>query len=108
MDAPDPIAVDILYHPETKYLDAYIEMADAIELAFPSVLVRGNEKEEGGEKGEGEEYFRVEFREEKIFEMKDRLPRMEEIVEMLEERVMEAEKEMFGGGGGSGSGGGCG
>jgi hypothetical protein len=26
----------------------------------------------------------------------------------LEERVMEAEKEMFGGGGGSGSGGGCG
>jgi hypothetical protein len=85
-------------------------MADAIELAFPSVLVRGNEKEdeEGGEKREGEEYFRVEFREEKIFEMKDRLPRMEEIVEMLEERVMEAEKEMFGGGGGSGSGGGCG
>ena len=50
----------------------------------------------------------MEFREEKIFEMKDRLPRMEEIVEMLEERVMEAEKEMFGGGGGSGSGGGCG
>ena len=82
-------------------------MADAIELAFPSVLVRGNEKEDEEKKG-GEEYFRVEFREEKIFEMKDRLPRMEEIVEMLEERVMEAEKEMFGGGGGSGSGGGCG
>ena len=38
--------MDILYHPETKYLDTYIEMADAIEMAFPSVMVRGNEKEE--------------------------------------------------------------
>jgi len=103
--------VDILYHPETKYLDTYIEMADAIEMAFPSVMVRGNEKEEE-EKNQEEEYFRVEFRDRTVFEKTrgggSTLPiKMEEIVEMLEERVAEAEKEMFGGGD-DGSGGGCG
>ena len=58
--------MDILYHPETKYLDTYIEMADAIEMAFPSVMVRGNEKEEE-EKNQEEEYFRVEFQKRKIY-----------------------------------------
>jgi hypothetical protein len=102
--------VDILYHPETKYLDVYIEMADAIEMAFPSVMVRGNEKEEE-ETNEEEEFFRVEFRDRTIFETRggggSTLPiQLEEIVGMLEERVAEAEKEMFGGD--DGSGGGCG
>ena len=103
--------MDILYQPETKYLYTYIEMADAIEMAFPSVMVRGNEKEEE-EKNQEEEYFRVEFRDRTVFETRggggSTLPiKMEEIVEMLEERVAEAEKEMFGGGD-DGSGGGCG
>ena len=66
--------MDVLYHPETKYLDHYIEIADAIELAFPSVVVRGNEKDAAADddghvaEEEEEDYFRVECEDETIAE----------------------------------------
>ena len=106
--------MDVLYHPETKYLDQYIEIADAIELAFPSVVVRGNEKDDDDddddalgrhvaeEEEEEEDYFRVECEDEIIAEMtteRGRLPRLEDIVEALEKKVTEKEKKDASGGG---------
>ena len=104
--------MDVLYHPETKYLDQYIEIADAIELAFPSVVVRGNEKDDDDdalgrhvaeeEEEEEEDYFRVECEDEIIAEMtteRGRLPRLENIVEALEKKVTEKEKKDASGGG---------
>ena len=103
--------MDVLYHPETKYLDQYIEIADAIELAFPSVVVRGNEKDDDDalgrhvaeEEEEEEDYFRVECEDEIIAEMTTerggRLPRLEDIVEALEKKVTEKEKKDASGGG---------
>ena len=105
--------MDVLYHPETKYLDQYIEIADAIELAFPSVVVRGNEKADDDdddalgrhvaeEEEEEEDYFRVECEDEIIAEMtteRGRLPRLEDIVEALEKKVTEKEKKDASGGG---------
>ena len=107
---PEPLHVDVLYHPETKYLDQYIEIADAIELAFPSVVVRGNEKDDDDalgrhvaeEEEEEEDYFRVECEDEIIAEMtteRGRLPRLEDIVEALEKKVTEKEKKDASGGG---------
>ena len=102
--------MDVLYHPETKYLDVYIEIADAIEVAFPSVVVRGNEKDVGhvaeGRRDE-DDYFRVEFGDETIAETTagGRLPRLEDIVEALEKKVTEKEK---GSGDNNGGRGGCG
>ena len=106
--------MDVLYHPETKYLDHYIEIADAIELAFPSVVVRGNEKDDDDalgrhvaaeEEDKEEDYFRVECEDEIIAEMTTterggRLPRLEDIVEALEKKVTEKEKKDASGGGG--------
>ncbi len=107
--------MDVLYHPETKYLDQYIEIADAIELAFPSVVVRGNEKDDDDdalgrhvaaeeEEDKEEDYFRVECEDEIIAEMTltergGRLPRLEDIVEALEKKVTEKEKKDASGGG---------
>ena len=106
--------MDVLYHPETKYLDQYIEIADAIELAFPTVVVRGNEKDDDAaaaalgrhvaeEEEEEEDYFRVECEDEIIAEMTTerggRLPRLEDIVEALEKKVTEKEKKDASGGG---------
>ena len=93
--------MDVLYHPETKYLDHYIEIADAIELAFPSVVVRGNEKDDdddGHVAEEEEDYFRVECEDETIAETTagGRLPRLEDIVEALEKKVTEKEKDSSG------------
>ena len=93
--------MDVLYHPETKYLDHYIEIADAIELAFPSVVVRGNEKDAAADddghvaEEEEEDYFRVECEDETIAETTagGRLPRLEDIVEALEKKVTEKEEE---------------
>lgn len=95
--------MDVLYHPETKYLDAYIEIADAIEIAFPSVVVRGNEKDDDddalGHVAEEEDYFRVECEDETIAETTagGRLPRLEDIVEALEKKVTEKEKDISSG-----------
>lgn len=104
--------MDVLYHPETKYLDHYIEIADAIELAFPSVVVRGNEKDDdddGHVAEEEEDYFRVECEDETIAETTagGRLPKLEDIVEALEKKVTEKEekKKDFSSSGGHG---GCG
>ena len=100
--------MDVLYHPETKYLDHYIEIADAIELAFPSVVVRGNEKDDddGHVAEEEEDYFRVECEDEIIAEMTTerggRLPRLEDIVEALEKKVTAKEKKDATSGGGCG------
>ncbi len=101
--------MDVLYHPETKYLDQYIEIADAIELAFPSVVVRGNEKDDDAqlighvaeEEDEEEDYFRVECEDETIAETTagGRLPKLEDIVEALEKKVTEKEKKDASGGG---------
>ena len=108
--------MDVLYHPETKYLDQYIEIADAIELAFPFIVVRGNEKDDDDalgrhvaaeeEEEEEEDYFRVECEDEIIAEMTTerggRLPRLEDIVEALEKKVTEKEKKDATSGGGCG------
>ena len=95
--------MDVLYHPETKYLDLYIEIADAIEVAFPSVVVRGNEKDGHVAEGRSDEddYFRVEFGDQTIAETTagGRLPRLEDIVEALEKKVTEKEKKDASGGG---------
>lgn len=106
--------MDVLYHPETKYLDHYIEIADAIELAFPSVVVRGNEKDAQighvaeEEDEEEEDYFRVECEDETIAETTagGRLPKLEDIVEALEKKVTEKEekKKDFSSGGNGGCG----
>ena len=103
--------MDVLYHPETKYLDHYIEIADAIELAFPSVVVRGNEKDDDDghvAEEEEEDYFRVECEDEtKRRRRPGRLPKLEDIVEALEKKVTEKEekKKDFSSSGGHG---GCG
>ena len=95
--------MDVLYHPETRYLDLYIEIADAIEVAFPSVVVRGNEKDGHVAEGRSDEddYFRVEFGDQTIAETTagGRLPRLEDIVEALEKKVTEKEKKDASGGG---------
>lgn len=108
--------MDVLYHPETKYLDHYIEIADAIELAFPSVVVRGNEKDAAADddghvaEEEEEDYFRVECEDETIAETTagGRLPRLEDIVEALEKKVTEKEEEKKKDFSSSGGHGGCG